>query len=446
MAFGDDEYAIPEHEPSATSVIESLFDEDPYLRWDYKRQQVVFAASLPLILSSTAAYALIPALPDVAGIFNCSIFEATLALSSFNLVVGLLPTFYNSITEKFGRLSFYMSLLAIFFGASLMCAGSFNIWFLILNRAFQALGASGFIVIAVGVLNDVYRPKERSGVAGNLLVAAVFGPIFGPLIGGAASTFINWRWIFLLLAFLTLPLMVAMYFWMPETLDPKAQARMPFRPVRSFLLLLDWRIACVTITRAITFSGMYVCIWSLPLILYQSQGLNAFYSGAMMVPFGIATEVGGSIGLLISRRLYEKRGLGGLIVPFIAGAFFVGVSTIAYAWTAPISGWVGITLAGVFSTIVGFFLTFGRPGLMLYSAKVKEVDGRVIAGAIICVQYIVCVIFLTVASYVYESLQVDIAYVLTGTGTLVILSILPSIAAMVKSMTRHDPFADVMIN
>lgn len=76
---------------------------------------------------------------------------------------------------------------------------------LISFRAMQGLGAGGMAVLAQVILVDILPARERGRYMGYLGAVLGVGTGMGPLVGGAVTDAIGWRWTF----FITLPFAIA---------------------------------------------------------------------------------------------------------------------------------------------------------------------------------------------------------------------------------------------
>ena len=114
----------------------------------------------------------------------------SITLASFLLTAGV-------VGDMFGRRRLFASGLAIFSASSLACGLSTNPLMLNLMRGVQGVGGAIMFATSLALIAQVFSGKERGtafGIYGAVLGGAV---AVGPLIGGALTSGIGWRWIFL---------------------------------------------------------------------------------------------------------------------------------------------------------------------------------------------------------------------------------------------------------
>lgn len=114
------------------------------------------------------------------------------------------------------RLSFIVCFV-IFIVASIGLALQTNYAALLILRMVQALGSSAAIALSVAVVADVATSAERGKFMGYATAGILFGPAFGPTIGGVLAQYLGWRSIFYFLAIYGGVLLVIFLFLFPET-------------------------------------------------------------------------------------------------------------------------------------------------------------------------------------------------------------------------------------
>lgn len=112
-----------------------------------------------------------------------------LSLTTFLLIGGRL-------SELFGYRSLYNIGLVIFGAGSLMGALSSSDWMLISARGVQGIGAALTYPAIIALLIAVFPVNQRARALGiDTGIASLF-MMLGPLIGGALTEYLNWRYIF----------------------------------------------------------------------------------------------------------------------------------------------------------------------------------------------------------------------------------------------------------
>jgi DHA1 family bicyclomycin/chloramphenicol resistance-like MFS transporter len=106
----------------------------------------------------------LPALPVLGDEFGASPGHVQLSVATFFLGLAIGQGFYGPLSDRFGRTRPLYVGLTIFVLASIGCALSPSINFLIVMRFFQALGACSGQVIARAVVRVYLNPGSGAGV------------------------------------------------------------------------------------------------------------------------------------------------------------------------------------------------------------------------------------------------------------------------------------------
>jgi MFS transporter, DHA1 family, multidrug resistance protein len=109
---------------------------------------------------------------------------------------------YGPLSDRYGRRPPLLAGLALYIGASLLCAFSGNIGILILARALQGIGAAAASAIVFAICKDLFAGNIRQRVFLQLGVIVAAAPMIAPIIGGWLIESLSWRWVFILQAFL----------------------------------------------------------------------------------------------------------------------------------------------------------------------------------------------------------------------------------------------------
>ena len=116
----------------------------------------------------------------------------TLALASVVLTAG-------SLADRLGRRRLFIAGLVVFTAASLASAVAPSIDVLVAVRAVQGVGAAALFAVSLALLADVF-PAGRQRASAIAVYGATIGASFaaGPLVGGALTSALGWRWVFLI--------------------------------------------------------------------------------------------------------------------------------------------------------------------------------------------------------------------------------------------------------
>ena len=144
------------------------------------------------------------ALPNIENDFNVDVSSVQWVINIYALVFGVMIVTGGRLADMFGRRRLFFIGAAIFAGFSVLGGAAQNELWLIACRGLMGIGGAMMWPAVLGMTFAIL-PEEKAGLAGGLILgAAGFGNAAGPLIGGALTEALSWRWIL----FLNLPIAV----------------------------------------------------------------------------------------------------------------------------------------------------------------------------------------------------------------------------------------------
>lgn len=171
-------------------------------------------------LSALAPFSIdmyLPAFPSIAKGLGTNISQVAFSLTSYFLGISFGQLFYGPITDKYGRKKPLLFGLVVFFLASVGCALSPTIDWLIYMRVIMALGGCVGMVVSRAVVRDVFPVSETAKIFSTLMLITGVAPIIAPTVGSWILTVSTWRTIFYVLGGFSLVLIISVYFFLPES-------------------------------------------------------------------------------------------------------------------------------------------------------------------------------------------------------------------------------------
>jgi DHA1 family bicyclomycin/chloramphenicol resistance-like MFS transporter len=135
----------------------------------------------------------------MAKFFGVSTDLANLTLILFFVFFAAGTLFWGPQSDRYGRRPVLLIALSIYSAAGFLCAGSANIYQLILFRILQALGGSGAFAVATAIIKDVYDSKNRETILALVQSMVLISPMAAPVLGALLLSFTSWRGVFLIL-------------------------------------------------------------------------------------------------------------------------------------------------------------------------------------------------------------------------------------------------------
>ncbi len=348
------------------------------------------------VLDTTVA---IVSLRYIAGDLSAAVVDAEWVLTCYLAANATILPISGWLSARLGRRNYFLSSIAVFTIASALCGMATSLWQIIVFRIIQGLAGGGLQPSSQAILIDSF-PAEKQGMAMTMFgIAALTAPVVGPTLGGYLSDYHSWRWIFYInipigcVAFLMtyfivedpdylreertrllrMPLnfdyvglaLLALVMCAWEVLITKGQEwdwlGDPFGKVQSLLLmfvlggafLVVWEmrrenpvvnfrplgernfwVCCIIIFFA--YAILYGTSTSLPGLLQSLFGYDAFHSGLVMSPSGLASVSMLLIcGILLGRGTDARWLIGGGMLVVALGCYSMSLMNLGITpWQA----------------------------------------------------------------------------------------------------------------
>jgi len=287
------------------------------------------------------------ALPSIQRSLHSSFSDLQWVVNAYALMLAALLLTAGSLADLFGRKLLFTIGLVVFTAASLACGLAQSPLMLNVSRAVQGIGGAVMLATSLALIAEAFRGRDRAtafAAYGAVVGAAV---AVGPLVGGALTSGLSWRWIF----FVNVPIGVAGAIL---TVRSVAESRDPGATRVDWLGLVTFSGSLFLFVYALIqgnakgwgsdeivgcLAGAVVLLFAFAVAeLRQERPMfdltllrRPAFAGASIVAFAISASM---FSLFLYLTLYIQNGLG--YSPFQAGLRFLPL-TVAIFVVAPLS-------------------------------------------------------------------------------------------------------------
>jgi MFS transporter, DHA2 family, multidrug resistance protein len=157
------------------------------------------------------------ALPYMQGSLSASLDQINWVLTSYIVAAAIMTAPIGWLADRFGRKKLFITCVAGFTVASLLCALAQNIEQMVLFRLLQGMAGAALVPLSQAVLLDSYSLEERGSAMAIWGVGVMLGPIMGPTLGAWLTDNYSWHWVFLINLPIGVLTVIGMLVFMEET-------------------------------------------------------------------------------------------------------------------------------------------------------------------------------------------------------------------------------------
>ncbi len=245
----------------------------------------------------------LPALPTISDQFDITKGMAQLTLTLWFLGSASMQLIIGPLSETKGRKKVILFGGVIFFLATLACAYSNNIYFLLLFRFLQGASVVSMIVPGYATIHETFDQKKSIRLLALMASCTILAPSFGPLLGSILLKFIHWQTIFTILALLALIPLFGLALKMPKT---AAKIKTPLA-IKTILkqytsILKNRQFMMYSLSGQCLFAAMIAWITAGPFLIIEIYQYTEFEFGfSQLFIFGLFI-----IGTRVLKLLMEK--------------------------------------------------------------------------------------------------------------------------------------------
>ncbi len=280
--------------------------------------------------------AYLPALPSVMQDLETTHHLVQLTLSTWFLGYAIPQLLIGPLSDRFGRKKLLLTGSIISLLATLGCALSQTIYYLLLFRLVQGMMVGTMIIPGYTTIHELYESNEAikkiAFMRGIFILAPAFGPMFGSLILGLAG----WRWIFGITTICIILSNVGLYFTMPETCPVKKRKSLHIMHALSQYknILFNKKFLQIALTSCCFYAAMTAWITAGPFLVistFQYSPLNfALFQCLIFSTFIIGTKIPKLLlGILSAEKLAKNTILFTLIFSLLSLILSIYFHTIS---------------------------------------------------------------------------------------------------------------------
>lgn len=316
---------------------------------------VALTVMLPTLMVILDTAVVNVSLTHIRGSLSAGIDEATWSITSYLAANAVIIPMTGWLSRLLGRKRFLILSVALFTLSSFLCGIAWNIQSLVVFRILQGLTGGSLQPISQSILLETFPPQQHGMAMAIFGIGIMFGPIFGPVLGGWITDNLSWHWIF----FINIPIgILSVLMCLFFIFDPPYMRRTRMRIDYAGLILLALGVGC------------------LQMILDRGERVDWFASASILT-LGIIAVVALTVFMIV--EFYAEHPIVDLRV-FKNYSFCLGNVAIFFFLVNLFGGLVLLpiylqTLMGYTATLAGFALAPGG----LANLLVMPIVGRLVS-------------------------------------------------------------------
>lgn len=296
-------------------------------------RSILYLLTLGVFLTATSELIVGGILQIIADDMHISVALAGQLITAFSLAYAIGTPIAVALTSRLERKRLLIGSLLVFILGSLLALWGASFLVLLVSRIIVGVSAGLFLVVSFSAVSRLISPQKMGSAIGTLILGFSAAMVLGIPLGIAISSWMNWEFVFLLLAILGVVLLFSL-----NRVLPTMEGSPPV-PFRQQIQLLTQPVLILTFL--FTFfreSGISIMNTYVTPYLVEILHFSISETGVIMLIFGLFGVVGSRMGGYATDKWGSKQIIVFSMIVLVISLTFLPLST------TPV---IGITLLAV---------------------------------------------------------------------------------------------------
>lgn len=294
---------------------------------------------LPFIIfwSTLDRSLILPLVTGIAEEYEVTVALAATAITTHAFAYAGMQIVWGPLSARWGRVRILALTTALAAVANIASALAPDITTFLVARTASGGAVAATFAAVLTYFGDSLPLAKRSSAMSNLATATALGLAAGPVLSGAAATWLSWHWVFAIYGVGT-ALLVPVLARLPE---PSSGRNDPVRAQFLRLVRNAWALGLCAITALEGF--LLIGIYNLLPVALQQAGGEVWVSGLVTAAFGVSVVIVSQSmklfmhilppwGFLLSGGVFAVAGMGVLVITVTPLSVLIGAILMGIAW------------------------------------------------------------------------------------------------------------------
>jgi DHA1 family bicyclomycin/chloramphenicol resistance-like MFS transporter len=160
------------------------------------------------------------------------------------------------------------------------------------------------------MVRDYFTTEESPRIFSMLMLILSVSPLFAPSLGGVITNYLEWQWIFYILAAIVIVILLVMFAFLPETHQPDTSVSLRVQPmIETFVSILKNRqFTTFTIATSFSFGGLFIYLAGSTVILQEKFQVSPQFYAILFAMQSVGLILGNQLNIMLLKR-YQSRSI-----------------------------------------------------------------------------------------------------------------------------------------